>query len=159
MAGPFDLLIPPKLILRALDDLHTIARSAERGVATLDDLDQRAERIEDLGERFLEVGKRLDVRAGEILEFGESFEQLGRELHSQARVMDEHARQVEALGAEIVASLPTLEQAVTLVSPLEGAVERFGRAFDRLPGGRRAMEEAAEQAAGESAGEAPEGAR
>lgn len=137
MAGPIDLMLPGRLLIRALDDLHTIARSAERGVAKLEDLDRRGERIEELGRRFLEVGERLDSRGGEILEFGASFEQLGRELHTQARVMDEHARQVEAVGAEIVAALPTLQQAVTLVSPLEGAVERIGRAVDRLPGGAR----------------------
>ena len=37
---------------------------------------------------------------------------------------------------ELVEALPTIEQAVTMVSPLEGAVERLGRTIDRLPGGR-----------------------
>lgn len=137
MPNPADLLIPGRLLVRALDDLHKIAGSAERGVRSLESLDRRAERIEELGERFLAVGQRLDDRGAEILEFGGSMEELGRELHTQAQVMDEHASQVEAVGAEIVASLPMLQQAVTLVSPLEGAVERIGRAVDRLPGDPR----------------------
>lgn len=137
MPSVTDVFLPGRLLLRALDDLNKIARSAEQGVSALDRLDQRGERIEELGERFLEIGSRLDTRAGEILEFGDSIEQLGRELHTQAQVMDQHARQVEAVGAEIVAALPTVQQAVTLVSPLEGAVERIGRAVDRLPGGAR----------------------
>ncbi len=37
---------------------------------------------------------------------------------------------------ELAEALPTIEQAVTMVSPLEGAVERLGRTIDRLPGGR-----------------------
>jgi len=152
-----DTLIPGKLLLRALDDLHTIARSADRGVAKLDDLDRRGARIEELGERFLAVGERLDARGAEILEFGTSFEQLGRELHTQARVMDEHARQVEAVGAEIVAALPTLEQAVTIVSPLEGAVERIGRAVDRLPGGARRVPDATDHDALEEGEQAEPG--
>ena len=137
MAEPLDLLLPVRLTLRALDDLHTIARAADRGLNLLERLDQRAERIEQLGERFLSVGERLDLRGGELLEFGGGMERLGRELHEQATVMDRHAGQVAAVGEQIVAALPTLQQAATLVSPLEGAVERIGRVVDRLPGDPR----------------------
>lgn len=137
MPGPLDVLFPVRLTLRALDDLHKIALASDRGLTILERLDDRAERIEELAERFMEVGERLDRRGGEMLEFGGAMEQLGRELSEQAKVMDEHAAQVEALGEQIVASIPTFEQAVTLVTPLEGAVERIGRAVDRLPGDRR----------------------
>ena len=33
--------------------------------------------------------------------------------------------------------IPTLERAIALASPLEGAIDRFGRFVDRLPGGQR----------------------
>ena len=81
------------------------------------------------------MGERLDARGAEMLEFGGAMERLGRELHEQATVMDRHAERVAALGQDIVTALPTLEHAATLVSPLEGAVERIGRVVDRLPGG------------------------
>jgi hypothetical protein len=31
--------------------------------------------------------------------------------------------------------MPTLERALQMASPLEGAIDRFGRLVDRLPGG------------------------
>ena len=43
------------------------------------------------------------------------------------------AQAVAEVGAQVVESLPTLERAVTMATPLEGAVERVGRLVDRLP--------------------------
>ena len=123
--------------MRALNDLHTIAAVAERAADTLEGLDNRAARMEVLGERFLDLGERLEAQAGEILEVGNSMDELGRSLHSQAKLMDAHAARVQTLGEEIVAALPTVERGISLVSPLEGAVERIGRVVDRLPGDPR----------------------
>ena len=64
-------------------------------------------------------------------------EDLGRQLNRQAEVMDEHAERVAAPGEEIVSALPILTQALMIVTPLEGTVERIGRAVDRLPDRRR----------------------
>ena len=116
MASALDVLIPARLIVRALDDLHTLAEASQRGLETLERLEQRAARIESLGT---------------------AMEDLGRQLSVQARVMDEHAERVAALGEEIVSALPTLTQAITIVTPLEGTVERIGRVVDRLPDRRR----------------------
>lgn len=116
MAGPLDVLLPVRLVLRAFDDLHTLAESSRQGLVALDRLNERGERIESLGS---------------------AMEDLGRQLSRQAEVMDEHAERVAKLGEEIVAALPTLTQAVTIVTPLEGTVERIGRAVDRLPDRRR----------------------
>ena len=52
-----------------------------------------------------------------------------------ALVLGRRGRDGEVAG-ELVDALPTIEHAVTMVSPLEGAVERLGRTIDRLPGGR-----------------------
>ncbi|MBV8942247.1 MAG: hypothetical protein JO240_10980, partial [Solirubrobacterales bacterium] len=38
-------------------------------------------------------------------------------------------------GSELIAVLPALERAMEMASPLEGAIDRFGRLVDRLPGG------------------------
>ena len=62
----------------------------------------------------------------------------------------ERANRVTETGAELIAVLPTLERAVEMATPLEGAIDRFGRLVDRLPGGtaaRRRAEQAAETAA------------
>ena len=100
------------MVVRAFDDLHTLAEASRPGLETLDRLEQRAARIESLGT---------------------AMEDLGRQLNRQAEVMDEHAERVAALGEEIVSALPTLTQALMIVTPLEGTVERIGRAVDRLP--------------------------
>lgn len=116
MAGPLDVFLPARLVLRAFDDLHTLAESSKRGLVALERLNERGERIENLGS---------------------AMEDLGRQLSRQAEVMDVHAERVAQLAEEIVAALPTLTQAVTIVTPLEGTVERIGRAVDRLPDRRR----------------------
>jgi hypothetical protein len=48
------------------------------------------------------------------------------------------AGEVAQRGAQVAEALPYLERAVTMVEPLEGAVERLGRIVDRLPGAARA---------------------
>ncbi len=35
----------------------------------------------------------------------------------------------------MIRTLPALERAIEMASPLEGAIDRFGRLVDRLPGG------------------------
>jgi len=59
-----------------------------------------------------------------------------------AEIVDGANRVVDA-GSELVAMLPTLERAIEMATPLEGALDRFGRLGDRLPGGatRRRLEQ------------------
>lgn len=128
MANPLDtVLLPPKLLVRALDDLHRLAVSAELAMEKLDKLDRRADQI-------LELGGRLDERAEEIVELGRRMGNLGEDIRAQGEVIQRRADAVAKTGKEIVDALPTLERAVSLVSPLEGAVERMGRMVDRFPG-------------------------
>lgn len=121
------LLIGPGLILRALDDLHTIAQAA----AGLEDIERRIDarlaEIVALGERIAALDDRvdgIDARAVEILATGERVEQA--------------AKDVAVVGRQIADALPVLQRAITMAEPLEGAVERLGRIVDRLPGGVRA---------------------
>ncbi len=124
------LLAPPLLVLRALDDLHTLAQSAPRFL-------ELGERVADIGERMLDLGERIDARADQIIAMGHQFESLGEAMASEARATQTAAQDVVRAAREIMTALPVLEQAVALGAPLEGAVERIGRIVDRLPGGRR----------------------
>ena len=134
------LLIGPSLILRALDDLHTIAQAAasledierrinERLAAIVelgDGVDERLVQVLELGERIVALGERVDLigeRAEAILATGERVEQ--------------SAKDVALVGRQIADALPVLQRAITMAEPLEGAVERLGRVVDRLPGGMR----------------------
>lgn len=143
------LLIPPRLVARALDDLHVIAESATAGLERLEALDARAEAILELGqridahaERILASGERLDARGEEILaqgaaivELGERMETLVTDATKEAVRVHTRAGEVVMTAQEMIAVLPTLERAVAIAAPLEGLVERMGRMADRLPGG------------------------
>jgi hypothetical protein len=157
MASPLDLLIPPRLILRAADDLHRLVDLGERAMGQLERLEERADRILALGEtiegqasqilgmgdriggqaeQIIGLGDRIDTRGAEITELGARLEALGRQMLEQGVVISQRADAVATRAADLVDALPTIEAAVTMVSPLEGAVERLGRTIDRLPGGR-----------------------
>ena len=117
------LLLPPKLVLRALDDLHTIAQAA----AGLEDIERRIDErlvaIIALGERIAEIGDAVDGRLDEVMATGDRVEQA--------------AQEVALVGRQVAEALPVLQRAITMAEPLEGAVERLGRIVDRLPGGVR----------------------
>lgn len=136
--------VPPKLVLRALDDLHVLAQAAGRAMEVMERLDRRGAAIVALGERIderadalLALGERIDARADAILALGTSLSADGRALLDQGKVLQEHAAEVARRGADVAAALPALQRAVELGEPLEGAVERLGRIVDRLPGGKR----------------------
>jgi hypothetical protein len=75
----------------------------------------------------LALGERLDQR-------GQQVEELGREIRDQAELV--HTRAAEIIERVDVIT-PLVERGVGFATPLEGTVERVGRAVDRLPGGRR----------------------
>ncbi len=145
MASLVDLVkLPPLALVRALDDLHTLARVGTELMSRLDHIEERAdaavellERLESRADEILALGASIDTRGESIVELGDRLEQLGKQVHAQGVLIEERAAEVAERGGELVATLPTLEAAVALVTPLEGAVERLGRMVDRLPGGAR----------------------
>jgi DNA-binding FrmR family transcriptional regulator len=130
------VLLPPRLALRTLDDLHTLATTAERAITLLERLDTRAARIEGQIDSMLDLGQTLEARASDIAAMGKQFDRLGDALMSEARSTQAVGREIALRGAEIAAALPLLQRALDLGEPLEGAIERAGRIVDRLPGGR-----------------------
>ena len=152
-------LVPAQLLLRALDDLHAVAVAAQDLGPRLDGLEDRFDRIEGeieeaigvarqierrgtdvlgVGERFLELGASIEQRAGAIVALGDSAEALVRAVLAEGERIEAAALEVATTGAELAAALPMLQRAMEMTAPLEGAVERFGRVVDRLPGGKNA---------------------
>jgi hypothetical protein len=144
---PLDL--PQVVISRALSDLSAIARAAR---ATPDQLErlltlgeeisatgrgvlELAETLDGRMERVLELGVNLDRRAAELLELGVRVQELGERIDARGAEIVDRASGVVETGAELIAVLPTLERALEMATPLEGAIDRFGRLVDRLPGG------------------------
>ena len=162
--NPF--LLPPRLALRALDDLHAIAEAARR-LPTIEAslverfarLEERADGIEgQLGEvlglgrqierrggELVALGERIDVRADDVMAMGDRLHESGRRLMAQGEVIAARAAEVALAAADLAAAFPTLERTAQIgetlaqaVEPLQGAAERLGRIVDRLPGGARA---------------------
>ena len=124
---PFEL--PARLARRAADDLGAIANIARELPARLDDLDARIEAMQTQLDRALTLGEAIESHGSAMVDLG------GRmEVHGEALL--EIGARIADRGGEIAAALPMLERAVSMATPLEGTVERLGRALDRLPGGR-----------------------
>jgi hypothetical protein len=157
MATPLDLLIPPRLIIRAADDLHRMVVLAEKSLERLEAMERRTDRMLELGERIdgradevLGLGERISTQTAAVTELGAEMEELGRRMLEQGVIIEKQAEAVAARAGELVEALPTIELAVSMVSPLEGAVERIGRAVDRLPGGLRRPDAEAPEADSEA---------
>lgn len=156
---PLELLgLPPRLAARAFDDLHQVAVGGRSFLAVLGRLEERADRIQDqldatlaaadsinaTAERALALLEQLDARAQAVLDLGREIDTragallgLGERIDDRGSVLSANAQEVADRAAEMIAILPTLERAVALATPLEGAVERLGRVVDRLPGEAR----------------------
>jgi hypothetical protein len=133
---------PQAVVSRIVSDLGALARLARSTPAQLDRLLALGEEITAIGRSVLELGERLDARAEEIALLGErldaraeGFALLGDRIDARGGEMVERAGQVVATGNDLVQALPTLERALELATPLEGAIARAGRFVDRLPGG------------------------
>ncbi len=136
--------IPTRLagrVMRDLDAIAEVARSVPRVLTLLENLDRRAEQILVLGERIdsraaaiLELGGRIDERGGELVALGDRFNVIGEQMLGEARLVHERAAEVVTQASAMVAVLPSVRRAVEIGEPLEGAIERFARVVDRLPG-------------------------
>jgi Rad3-related DNA helicase len=151
-------------VLELGEEIVGIGRKMLRVAERLDDrvdailalgerLDARAEAIMELGERLdaraeaiMLLGERLDGRAGELVEAGKEMRDAGQRVDRRGAEIVESATRVVDTGSELITVLPAFERALEMATPLEGAIDRFGRLVDRLPGGtpRRRAEGRAE---------------
>jgi hypothetical protein len=157
------LALPDAVLSRVLSDLGSLAHAARTAPAQLERLldlgeemvdigravlylgeriDSRAEAILALGERIemraqaiLALGERLDGRGQELIELGGEMHELGVRIDQRGGEIVDGATRVAETGGELITVLPALERAIEMTTPLEGAIDRFGRLVDRLPGG------------------------
>jgi ABC-type transporter Mla subunit MlaD len=113
--GP--LLIPPRLMMRALDDLHTLATSSAKiadGVAELSNIERR------LRERLEALDRSLSGLTS---------------LSDDLRHTVEQLRTLERAVLSLIGSTDALSVAI---QPLEAFGRRMGRFAERFPGRREA---------------------
>jgi ABC-type transporter Mla subunit MlaD len=111
LLGP--LTVPPKLLLRALDDLHTLATSSQK----------LADAVGELPKIERRVRERIDA--------------LDQSLSSMTELSLDMRRTVDQMRAlqEAVLNLIRSTDTLTLaIQPLEAFGRRMGRFADRLPG-------------------------
>jgi hypothetical protein len=138
---------PQAVVNRLASDVGAIARLARTAPAQLDRLLELGEEIVDIGQRVLDIaerldrraeavvalGERLDARASELLDLGTVLRGLGERVDATGVEIVDRATRVVETGSELLMVLPTLERALELATPLEGAIDRIGRLVDRLP--------------------------
>jgi len=127
---------------RVLEVAERLDRRAETITGLGERIDMRADGIMSLGELLdtraegiIEVGERLDQRSQALIEIAEQIQNLGERVDARGSEIVDRARQVTDTGNELIGMLPALERAVEMATPLEGAIDRFGRLVDWLPGG------------------------
>ena len=114
---PFPFLLDPRLVTRALDDLHAIAEAARR----LPEIEARlTDQLQSAEAELRRARKTADARAGALLAV---LERLDAELPSMAQAV-ESIRSLDAATKTLAAT----------VEPLQGTAERLGRISDRLTG-------------------------
>ncbi len=143
-------LEPPQAVInRILSDLGAVARAARTAPAQLERMLELGEEIATIGRNVLEIaerldgratavmelGERLDRRAADLLELGAQVQELGQQIDARGAEIVDRATRVADTGDELITVLPAFERALEMATPLEGAIDRFGRLVDRLPGG------------------------
>jgi hypothetical protein len=127
LTQPFEL--SARLVTRAVDDLAAIAASARELPARMQELDERASRMQDQLDRALALGEIIAANTAAMVEMAERVE-------SRGESMIDLGERMITLGNAVMAQSEAIARGLAIASPLEGTVERLGRALDRLPGGR-----------------------
>jgi hypothetical protein len=152
----FPIVTPQTAANRFVSDLGAISRAAREAPAQLDrmleigvevvaigrEMLEIAERLDQRAAAFMALGEKLESQAGDLIEVGRGMRQTGAGIDDRGSELVEAAARVVHTGGELIAVLPALERALEMATPLEGAIDRFGRFVDRLPGGaqRRRIE-------------------
>ncbi|HWD85258.1 MAG TPA: hypothetical protein VG321_05880 [Solirubrobacteraceae bacterium] len=125
------LLFPPRLVMRAFDDLHRAAGAIVRMSASAEALREEVAGIRRLAEPIPGELDALRVEFGgsndEIARLREAF---GPELAAVRRASEEVSQSVRRLTRDA-------DEMREVVEPLQAATERVGRVAERLPGGGR----------------------
>ena len=123
------LTLPIELLQRAVDDLGTIAAGARDLPARIQELDERAARMQDQLDRALALGETIAANTAAMVEMAQRVE-------SRGESMVELGERMITLGNAVTEQSQSIAKALAIATPLEGTVERLGRALDRFPGGK-----------------------
>jgi hypothetical protein len=137
------------VVNRIVSDLGAVARLARLAPAQFDHLLELgeeiaaigrsmlaiAERLDERADAIMVLGERLDARAAELARMGEDMREVGHRIDTRGLEIVDSANRVVETGSELITVLPAFERALEMATPLEGAIDRFGRLVDRLPGG------------------------
>ena len=133
---------PRTVVSRMVTDVTGAARLARVAPAQLERVLELAEEMAAIGRQILVIAERLDERADAIMALGERLDrraeevlELGSTVAATGVEINERGAEIVETGAELIAVMPTFERALEMATPLEGAIDRFGRLVDRLPGG------------------------
>ena len=129
------LTLPIELLQRAVDDLGTIASGARDLPARIQELDDRAQRMQEQLDRALALGEVIAANTAAMVEMAQRVE-------SRGESMVDLGERMLTLGNAVTEQSEAIVRALAIATPLEGTVERLGRALDRLPGGRSRSEPA-----------------
>ncbi len=129
------LTLPIDLLQRAIDDLATVASGARELPARMQELDERAARMQDQLDRALALGEVIAANTAAMVEMAQRVE-------SRGESMIDLGERMLTLGNAVTEQSEAIVRALAIATPLEGTVERLGRALDRLPGGRSRSEPA-----------------
>ncbi|HWD64492.1 MAG TPA: hypothetical protein VG405_04915 [Solirubrobacteraceae bacterium] len=124
-------LFPPRLVMRAFDDLHRAADAVVRMSASAEALRDEVAGVRRLMEPIPGELDALRVEFGgsndEIAKLREAF---GPELTAVRRAAEEISQSVRQLTRDA-------DEMRDVVEPLQTATERVGRIAERIPGGGR----------------------
>ena len=123
------LTLPIDLLQRAIDDLATIAAGARELPARIQELDERAGRMQEQLDRALTLGETIAENTAAMVAMAERVE-------SRGESMIDLGERMLTLGNAVTEQSEAIVRALAIATPLEGTVERLGRALDRLPGGK-----------------------
>ena len=127
LTQPFEL--SARLLQRTVDDVGAIATAARELPARMQELDERAARMQDQLDRALALGEVIAANTAAMVEMAERVE-------SRGASMIELGERMMTLGNSVTQQSESIARALAIATPLEGTVERLGRALDRLPGGK-----------------------
>lgn len=129
-----DLLAVERLIRTAPEQMSRLLGLGEELVAIGHQVLEIAERLDERAESMGQLGERLDQRAAALVEVGSRMGTMGDQIDVRGTEIVASAERVSQTARELMLVLPTLERALDLATPLEGAIDRFGRFVDRFPG-------------------------
>jgi hypothetical protein len=137
----FDLALPPRLLMRALDDVHAIAEAARR-LPTIEALlteqfeilNRQADDLIRIGESVIEMGTEANARLGDGIEVGRMLHERGEALMAAGERLLEQGAQMERRAAQLDGrAVEMKEQSDLVIAAAREVAERGAEVAAALP--------------------------